>query len=82
MPQILHEDLNFHPYKMVMVQAMSGYITSETHVSGVHTILPLHDEKIGVWFGMSRGRIFFSDTLNYQQYCVNIVYPFIVQLKD
>jgi hypothetical protein len=46
---------------------------------------PLHDEKFGVWVGMSRrsidGPIFFSDTPNSQRYCDNIVYPFIAQLK-
>ena len=47
---------------------------------------PLHEEKTGVWVGMSRRHIvrpiFFSVTLNSQQYCDNIVYPFIVQLKE
>jgi transposase len=46
---------------------------------------PLHDENIGVWVGMSRRRIVgpicFSETLNSQRYCDNIVYPFIMQLK-
>jgi hypothetical protein len=47
---------------------------------------PLHDEKIGVWVGMSCrrivGPIFFSETLNSQRYCDNIVYPFIAQLTE
>jgi hypothetical protein len=47
---------------------------------------PLHDEKIGVWVGMSHRRIvrpiFFSETLNSQQYSDNIVYPFNEQLKE
>jgi hypothetical protein len=46
----------------------------------------LHDEKIGVWVGMSRGRIvgpvFSLETLNSQRYCDNIVYPFIARLKE
>ena len=61
-------------------------------MSGVHTIphafheSPLHDEKTGVWVGMSRrrivGPIFFPETFNSQRYCDNILYPFIVQLKE
>ena len=47
---------------------------------------PLHDEKIGVWGGMSRRRIvrpiFFLETLNSQWYCDNIVYPFIAQWNE
>jgi hypothetical protein len=48
--------------------------------------MPLHDEKIGVWVGMSPrrivGSIIFSETLNPQRYCDNIVYSFIAQLKE
>jgi len=47
---------------------------------------PLRDEKIGVWVGMLHRRIvrpiFFSETLNPQQYCDTIVYTFIVQLRE
>jgi transposase len=61
-----------------------GYINSQnSHVwcaynpHAFHKSL-LHDEKIGdVWVGMSRrrivGPIFFSETLNSQQYCDNIL---------
>jgi hypothetical protein len=48
--------------------------------------LPLHEEKFGVFVGMSRGRIlgaiFFSETLNSQRYCDNIVYPLNAQLNE
>ena len=48
--------------------------------------MQLHDEKIGVWVGMSRrrivGPIFFSDTFNPQRYCDNIVYPIIARSKE
>ena len=48
--------------------------------------MPLHNENIGVWVGMSRRRIvepiFFSETLNSQRYCDTIVYSFIAQLKE
>jgi hypothetical protein len=69
-----------------------GYINSQN--SGVwcahnpHAFheSPLHDEKMGVWVGVSRrrivGPIFFSESLNSQRYCDNIVYPFIAQMKE
>jgi hypothetical protein len=70
---------------------LSGYINSRnSHVWCAHNPHAfnkslLHDEKIGVWVGMSRrrifGPIFFLETLNSQWYCDNIVYPFITQLK-
>jgi hypothetical protein len=48
--------------------------------------MSLHDEKIGVWVVMSRSRIvgpiLFSETLNSQRSCDNIVRPFIAQLKE
>jgi hypothetical protein len=69
-----------------------GYINSQNsrvrcaHNPHVFHESPLHDEKIGVWVGISCRRIvrpiFFSETLNSQRYCDNIVYPFIAQLKD
>jgi hypothetical protein len=71
---------------------LSWYINSQnSHVWCAHNPhvfheSPLHDEKIGIWVGMSCrrivGPIFFSETLNSQWYCDNIVYPFIVQLKE
>jgi len=71
---------------------LSGYISSQnTRVSCAHNPhafheSPRHDEKIGVWVGMSCrhivGSIFFLEIQNSQQYCDNIVYPFIAQLKD
>ena len=71
---------------------LSGYINSQNsrvwcaHNLHVFHESLLHDEKIGVWVGMSCrrivGPIFFLETLNFQRYCDNIVYPIIVQLKD
>jgi hypothetical protein len=71
---------------------LSGYINSQNscvwcahNPQALHESL-LHDEKIGVWVGMSRrcivGPIFFLEALNSQRYCDNIVYPFIAQLKE
>jgi len=62
-----------------------GTSTVKTHPHAFHES-PLHDEKIGIWVGMSRrctvGPIFFSETLNSQRYCDNTVYPFTAQLKE
>jgi len=71
---------------------LSGFINSQNscvwcahNPHAFHETL-LHDEKIDVWVGLSRRcivwPIFFSETLNSQQYCDSIVYPFIVQLKE
>ena len=44
---------------------------------------PLHAQKIGVWVAMSRARIigpiFFNETINSQNYCDNILRPFIAE---
>jgi hypothetical protein len=71
---------------------LSGYINSQNscawcaHNPHAFHESPLHDEKIGVWVGMSHrhivGPIFFSETLNSQWYFDNIGYPFIAQLKE
>ena len=71
---------------------LSGYINSQNsrvwcaHNPHAFHESPLLDEKIGVWVGMSHRHTvrptFFSETLNSQQYCDNIVYPFIAQLKE
>jgi hypothetical protein len=55
------------------------------HFANAFHASPLRDEKIGIWVGMCVGAVkpfFFSETLNSQWYCDNIVYPFIAQMKE
>jgi len=67
---------------------LSGYSNSQNsrvwcaHNPCAFQELPLHDEKIGMSRRHIVGPIFFSETLNFQWYCDNIVYPFIAQLKE
>jgi len=69
-------------YKVIKKSLHTGRIQYKKNPAKIQMLL--HDEKIGVWDGMSRRHIvrpiFFSETLNSQWYTV--VYSFIVQLKD
>jgi hypothetical protein len=70
---------------------LPGYINSQNsrvwcaHNPRAFHESSLHDEKIGVLVEMPRRRIvgpIFSETLNSQRYCDNVIYPFIAQLKE
>ena len=47
---------------------------------------PLHDQKVGVWYAISRkriiGPIFFSETINSERYRAQILQPFISKLSQ
>ena len=47
---------------------------------------PLHDQKVGVWCALSRGRIigpiFFENTITSEHYIRNILEPFFDQLTE
>jgi hypothetical protein len=47
---------------------------------------PLHSDKICVWVAISRrriiGPIFFTETIDSDRYCLQILFPFIDQLNE
>jgi hypothetical protein len=47
---------------------------------------PVHDQKVGVWCGISRnrisGRIIFDGTISWESYCEVTLYPFVGRLNE
>ena len=71
---------------------LSGYMNSQNSRAwstvNPHALFqkPLHDQKVGVWCALSRGRIigpiFFENTITSKRYIHNILEPFFNQLTE
>ena len=66
--RILHEDLNFHPYKMVMVQAINDQDTANRKSVG-EVLLNALDNELNHVLMMDEANFYLCGNVNSQNYC-------------